>query len=129
MKRRIALVTVIVALSAVMASPVHLHGQQPTDRADHSAHHPGAPATQAVPPVAPTPMEAMMSTAKLDELVKKMNSAKGAAKTEAMAELLTALVQDRRACEPMMANMMKMMEMMEMIRGANATMPMQPPAK
>ena len=57
MKGRIALVTVIVAISAVMASPVHLHGQQPTDPADHSAHHPGAPATQAVPPAAPAPME------------------------------------------------------------------------
>jgi chromosome condensin MukBEF ATPase and DNA-binding subunit MukB len=41
----------------------------------------------------------MMSTAKLDELVKTMNSAEGAAKTEAMAGLLTALVRDRRACE------------------------------
>jgi hypothetical protein len=67
-----------------------------------------------------------MATAKLDELVKKMNSAEGAAKTEAMAELLTALAQERRACEPMMTSMMKMMDMM---RGAHATMPMQPPAK
>ena len=126
MKDQLALVTVIVALSAVMASPVYLHGQQSPDPSDHSAHHPGAPATQAVAPATPAPMESMMSTARLDELVKKMNSASGTAKTEAMAELLTALVEHRRACEPMMANMMKMMEMM---RGANATMPMQPPAK
>ena len=126
MKGPIALVTVIAALSAVMASPVHLHGQQPTDPADHAAHHPGTPTTQAVPPAVPASMESMMSTAKLDELVKKMNSAEGAAKTEAMAELLTALVQERRACEPMMTSMMKMIDMM---RGAHATMPMQPPAK
>ena len=63
-------------------------------------------------------MEAMMARmktndAKLDDLVKKMNAATGAAKTDAMAQLLTALVEDRHnACEPMMANMMSMMQMM-----------------
>jgi hypothetical protein len=51
--------------------------------------------------------------AKLDELVKKMQSAKGTAKTDAIAELLAALVDDRKTgCEPMMANMMSMMNMM-----------------
>jgi hypothetical protein len=46
-------------------------------------------------------------------LVKKMNEAKGSAKTDAIAELLTALVEDRRnTCEPMMTNMMSMMNMM-----------------
>lgn len=67
-----------------------------------------------------------MSTAKLDELTKKMNLAEGAAKTEAMAELLTALAQDRRACESMMARVMKMMDM---VGQATSTTPMQPPAK
>ena len=39
-----------------------------------------------------------------------MKAANGAAKTEAMAELLTALVEDRKnTCEPMMAHMMSMM--------------------
>ena len=33
---------------------------------------------------------------KLDELVKKMNAAQGTAKVDTIAELLTALVQDRR---------------------------------
>jgi hypothetical protein len=56
--------------------------------------------------------------AKFDELVKKMNVAGGTAKTDAMAELLTALVEDRRnACEPMMANMMSMMKTMSTIKG------------
>ena len=42
-----------------------------------------------------------------------MNAAEGAAKTEAMVELLTALVQNHRTmCGPMMANMMSMMDMM-----------------
>ncbi len=125
MKHRIALFAIITAFSLVMASPAHLHGQQPTDPVDHSAHHPAEPATQAAPPATGS-MGSMTSPAKLDELMKKMNSAKGEAKTAAMAELLTALVQDRRACEPMMASMMKMMDMMG---GANGTMPMKPPAK
>jgi len=47
------------------------------------------------------------STAKLDESVMKMNAANGAAKTAAIAALLTALVADRHACEAMMSPMMK----------------------
>jgi len=51
---------------------------------------------------------------KLEELVKKMNSATGSAKTEAIAELLTALVEDHRTmCGPMMANKMSMMNRMD----------------
>jgi hypothetical protein len=63
-------------------------------------------------------MAAMMSRmrandAKLDELVKKMQAAKGAAKTDAIADLLAAVVDARKnGCEPMMANMMSMMNMM-----------------
>ena len=49
--------------------------------------------------------------AKLDQLVTRMQTAKGAAKTDAIAELLTALVDDRKnMCEPMMAHMMSMMK-------------------
>ena len=47
------------------------------------------------------------STATLDDLVMKMNAADGTAKTAAIAELLTALVADRHACEAMMSPMMK----------------------
>jgi hypothetical protein len=65
----------------------------------------------------------------LDALVKKMNAASGSAKTDAMAELLTALVNDRRnTCEPMMADMAAMMNMMPMMntmggRGRGAAQP------
>ena len=52
------------------------------------------------------------SGARIDTLVKKMNAATGDAKTEAIAELLTALVEDRRHHESMMANMSGMMSMM-----------------
>ncbi len=59
-------------------------------------------------------MGMMASDAKLEALVKKMNAAQGAAKTDAMAELLTALVENHRTmCGPMMAKMMSMMDMMK----------------
>lgn len=125
MKRRLIFAFVIAALSVTMAAPAHLHGQQATDPADHAEHHPGSPATQAAPPT-PGGMGSMTSAAKLEALVARMNAAKGDAKVAAMAELLTALANDRQACEPMMASMMKMMESMG---GAQGTMPMQPPAK
>ena len=124
MKYRIALVTIVTAFGVVIASAGPLQAQQATDPTDHSAHHPAASATETTPtPPATAATRSMTSPAKLDALVEKMNSAKGAAKTEAIAELLTALVQDRQACEPMMAKMMKMMG------GANDTMPMKPPPK
>jgi hypothetical protein len=49
---------------------------------------------------------------KLDDLVKKMNAATGDAKVNAIAEALTALVQDRRTMHESMANMSTMMNMM-----------------
>jgi hypothetical protein len=49
--------------------------------------------------------------------VKKVNSTEGPATTEAMAALLTALVQDRQACEAMMTKMAGMMEMMKPMGG------------
>ena len=125
MTPRTALLATITALSLAIAVPAPLHAQQAVDPTDHSAHHPPAQAAPGTPPTTGA-MGSMTSSAKLDELVKKMNSATGEAKTAAIAELLTTLVQDRHACEPMMANMMKMMEMMN---GAHGTMPMRPPAR
>ena len=101
MKRRFCLLAAISFASALVMSPAHLHGQQPSDAVDHSHQ-----AAQATP------------SAKLDELVKKMNTAKGAAKTDAMAELLTALVQEHQACAPMMEKMTKMMETMGGMQGS-----------
>ena len=89
---------------------------------EHQDHHPqGAASAQALSSGAM--MQRMASShAKLDALVAKMNAAKGAAKTEAMAELLTALVRDQREmCEPMMTKMTSMMEMMAGARHGDAT--------
>jgi hypothetical protein len=57
-------------------------------------------------------MGMMARQAQLDELVKKMNTAQGVAKTDAMAELLNALVENHRTmCGAMMADMMSKMSM------------------
>lgn len=74
-----------------------------------------APKLAGEPQAAAMPMMARMkaTTEKLDALVQKMNTAQGQAKTDAIAELLTALVEERRTtCAPMMAGMMSMMSMM-----------------
>jgi hypothetical protein len=122
MKSRIAMLAVISLLAVFVSQPAHLHGQQAATAQDHAQHHPEAaqpPAAAAAPAGdAKANMMSMMARMKatdpkLDELVKKMNAAKGSAKTDAIAELLTAIVEDRRTtCEPMMANMMSTMNMM-----------------
>jgi hypothetical protein len=107
MKPAILILTTV--LSAGGAYTV-LAGQQAAG-APHAQHAQQGPAT--MPRM--HDMSAMMSRmhandAKLDQLVAKMKATTGAAKTEAMAELLTALVEDRKnTCEPMMAHMMSMM--------------------
>jgi len=84
---------------------------------DHEAHHPAAETAQ---PPSPAETQAggmqgqMMADmkeqdAKIDALVTKMNAAKGNAKVDAIAELLTAMAQQRRS---MGAHMMQMHEQM-----------------
>jgi gas vesicle protein len=51
-------------------------------------------------------MTSMASDARLDELVKKMNATQGQAKVDAMAELLTALVQAHQSMHATMGGMM-----------------------
>jgi hypothetical protein len=135
MRLRNVLLTTAVVGAFFVSAPGHLHGQQAVDP-QHDQHHPAdqaAPATPAAPATrAPQAgmgmgdMAGMMSRmrandAKLDELVKKMQAAKGTAKTDAAADLLAALVEDRKnTCEPMMANMMSMMNTMGSGRMGNA---------
>jgi len=103
-----------IAIAAFFAASGHVYGQQAAAPADHSAHQPEA--TTGVPAASATggTMESMKmmdamkkSKARLDELVTRMNAATGAAKTDAIAELLTAMVSDKEACEAMMAEKMK----------------------
>jgi hypothetical protein len=118
MTSRIAILAVLSLCAAfAVSAPTHLHGQQPS-QAEHEQHHQGTtdPPAQAQPDQQASMMK-MMATMhandqKLDDLVKKMNAAKGTAKVDAIAELLTTLVQDRRAMHESMSNMSMMMNMM-----------------
>ena len=122
MKSRVAGVTGLLLSAALMSAPAH--GWQ-VSAEDHAKHHPSeeaAPSAPKAPTPAPTPqaapappakgmagMNMAASNAKLDELVKKMNAAKGPAKVDAIAELLTALVQQHQSMHGNMASMMSMM--------------------
>jgi hypothetical protein len=118
MTSRIAILAVLSLFAGFsVSSPAHLHGQQPS-QADHEQHHPGTPDQPAqAQPDRQASMMKMMATMhandqKLDDLVKKMNAAKGNARVDAIAELLTTLVQDRKTMQESMSNMSMMMNMM-----------------
>ena len=109
---------VVLSLSA----PAALHGQQ-TDSPQHEQHHgdgtPAAASAQAVEPPAPPQSRTgnMMARTKasgahLDVLLKKVRAATGPAKIDAIEELLTALVEDRREHESMMGGMAEKMSTM-----------------
>ena len=110
--------SVVAGLSLVMLSasaPARLDGQQ-ADNQQHEQHHgggkPTAESRQAIqlPAQPQNQRENMMarskaSAAQLDVLLKKMHAATGTAKIDAIEELLTALVEDRREHESMMGGM------------------------
>jgi len=127
MTSRLAILAAIGTFTALMAAPARLHGVQPA-QSEHDQHHAGvAAAPEQAAPETPAAMTAAMMAkdVKLEELVKKMNTAKGSAKTDAIAEVLTALVDNHRTmCGPMMANKMSMMNKMDGAghdHGASAT--------
>jgi hypothetical protein len=111
MKSRLATLGAVGLFGALIAAPAPLHALQ-AQQTQHDQHHPAATAPSDSTAPDKMKMDMMAADAKLEELVKKMNAARGAAKTDAMAELLTALVQNHRTmCGPMMANMTSMMHM------------------
>jgi hypothetical protein len=83
---------------------------------EHAKHHPAGepdkatPAPQAKGMAGMKGMDMAASSAKLDALVTKMNAAQGAAKVDAIAELLTALVQQHQAMHGNMGEMMSKMK-------------------
>ena len=115
MKSRIAMFAAMSVFAMLISHSAH--GQQASQDPQHEQHH-SETAGAAVPADTRGNMMSMMAgmktaDAKLDALVKKMNVAKGQAKTDAIAELLTALVDNQRIShELMMTNMMSMMNMM-----------------
>jgi|SRR6478672_3869803 hypothetical protein len=81
--------------------PVRVVSLAAAQDAGHEQHQQGAGAAA---PGGKMKMGNMMaSEAKLEELVKKMNDAKGEAKTDAIAEVVTALVEQHRTMHGMMA--------------------------
>ena len=104
-------------LAALTIAPAHGWQASPEE---HAAHHPAAQADKApTPPPTPAPpakgmagmgMDMKASNAKLDELVAKMNAAQGQAKVEAIAELLTTLVQHHQSMHGNMGQMMSKMK-------------------
>jgi len=109
------------ALLVTALTIVPAHGWQVSPE-EHAAHHPAAQADK----VAPTPhpalerqakampgmkgMDMKAADAKLDELVAKMNAAQDQAKVDAIAELLTALVQHHQNMHGNMDQMMSKMK-------------------
>jgi hypothetical protein len=102
-------------LLAAALSSARAHGWQASPE-DHAKHHPGAQAAEQAAPVPQATsmagMNMMAPNPKLDELVKKMNAAQGQAKVDAMAELLTAMVQEHQSMHANMSGMMSMMHKM-----------------
>jgi HPt (histidine-containing phosphotransfer) domain-containing protein len=114
-------------LTAFIAVPAHVYSQQPAvqTQEQHDHDHQAAGDAKAGGATAQQPgmmnpgmmnldMMKMMSDmkardAKIEALVQKMNTATGAGKTEAIADLLVALVEDRQAMRSSMMSMMNMM--------------------
>jgi hypothetical protein len=114
MTSRFWVLTLVVVFTVLAATPAHLHGLPQN-----------APGSTAASRGRGQMMAAMMaSDAKLDELVKKMNEATGAAKVDAMAELLTTLVNDRLTMRrSMMSNSgMPMGDTMDHMQGGAGAM-------
>jgi hypothetical protein len=109
----------VLLVAALTVAPAHGWQVSPEE---HAKHHPAAQGEKAAPRPAPTPapaanamagmkgMDMQASNAKLDELVAKMNAAQGQARVNAIAELLTTLVQQHK---DMHANMGPMMSKMK----------------
>ena len=92
-------------LAAWAPGPARLVDVLAAQDAQHEQHQgTPAPGTTARGPRGNMMMGDMMAAdARLEELVRKMNEAKGQAKTDAIAEVVTALVQQHRTMRGMMA--------------------------
>jgi len=92
----------MIIAAALLISPAGLYAQQPAEHADH------APQASVVASTQGHDHKIAESAGKpdIDALVAKMNAATGTAKVDAVAEVLTALVQKQKDCEAKMAGMM-----------------------
>ena len=97
----------VLVAAAATAVPAHAWQVSPEE---HAKHHPGAQATPAPAPETKGMAGMKESGARLEALVAKMNAAQGQAKVDAIAELLTALVQQHQTMHGGMAGMMSKMK-------------------
>ena len=127
-----------VVAMVLVGVPAHVHGLQATARSQapdpHHADEGPAPAPNAATAehqgmnhhMTKMMGEMKASEAKLEALVQAMNAAQGAEKTDAIAAVVTALVEQRRSMHSSMAGMMNMMGMMSQISAPAAAAPAQP---
>jgi hypothetical protein len=132
------LLYVAMSLTLFVGVPAHVQGlRAPVQPQAQDPHHSG----QEFAPDAATPAqrEGMMNQntmkmmsemkaadAKLDSLVQAMNAAEGAKKTDAIAAVVTALVDERRSMHSSMAAMMNMMGMMNQTGAPASAAPAKP---
>lgn len=90
MTSRIAMLTILLGVAALAAGG---RVQAQVTPEEHAKHHPEGQAAEK----AKKGMNMMAAAARLDELVAKMNAAQGQAKVDAVAEVVTALVQQHQA--------------------------------
>src|SRR6476620_12754183 len=88
--------------AALMVAPVGLYAQQPEEHAGHAPQASAVASTQGHDHKVAEPA----GKPDLDALVAKMNAATGTAKIDAVAEVLSALVQKQKDCESKLAGMM-----------------------
>jgi len=110
MKSQIALVAgigigMLTAWAPTPVRPAHLIAKAGGQHEQHQGS-PASTETTASKPGNVMMGNMMASDAKLEELVKKMNDARGEAKIDAIAEVVTALVQQHQAMHGMMAGKM-----------------------
>ena len=114
MKSRFRYLAVVAVFGGWIAAPAALYGLPQGSAAQHDEHHSGARSQPAQKSGAKMTADMTASDARIDALVKKMNAATGSKKTDAIAELLTALVQEHRAMRGSMMTRSSMVEMMKM---------------
>ena len=102
-----------IGVAALMVAPVGLYAQQPAEHAGHVPQASAVASAQAHDHKVAEPVgkpDLPVGKPDLDALVAKMNAATGTAKIDAVAEVLTALVQKQKDCETKMAGMMSGMK-------------------
>lgn len=123
MRSRIVLPATLFLVAVFTSASAHAQAQAAQAGHEHTAGTAAAVEQQHAGMTAPM-MDMTAADQKIDALVKKMNAAKGSAKTDAIAELVTALVESQRAMHAMMMPAAGNMPMENMPMTGNTPMDM-----